>query len=63
MVLGEVNHELTQTPWRGRSEKVWPQIAASFDALRAENDVVVFEGLADYLDQHIATEVLHGLIA
>jgi len=44
VLLGEVNHELTQTPWRGRSEKVWPQIAASLDALRAENDVVVIEG-------------------
>jgi adenosylcobyric acid synthase len=44
VLLGEVNHELTNTPWRGRSEKVWPQIAASLDALRAENDVVVIEG-------------------
>ena len=31
-------------PWRGRSEKVWPQIATALDALRAENDVVVIEG-------------------
>ena len=31
-------------PWRGRSERVWPQIAAALDALRAENDVVVIEG-------------------
>jgi adenosylcobyric acid synthase len=44
VLLGEVNNELTNTPWRGRSEKVWPQIAASLDALRAENDVVVIEG-------------------
>jgi len=44
VLLGEVNHELTHTPWRGRSEKVWPQIAASLDALCAENDVVVIEG-------------------
>ena len=44
VLLGEVNNELTKTPWRGRSEKVWPQIAASLDALRAENDVVVIEG-------------------
>lgn len=44
VLLGEVNNELTNTPWRGRSEKVWPHIAASLDALRAENDVVVIEG-------------------
>ena len=44
VLLGEVNAELTHTPWRDRSEKVWPQIATSLDALRAENDVVVIEG-------------------
>lgn len=44
VLLGEVNNELTNTPWRGRSEKVWPHIAPSLDALRAENDVVVIEG-------------------
>ncbi len=44
VLLGEVNTELTNTPWRSRSEKVWPHIAASLDALRVENDVVVIEG-------------------
>ena len=44
VLLGEVNNALTNTPWRDRSEKVWPPIAASLDALRAENDVVVIEG-------------------
>jgi adenosylcobyric acid synthase len=44
VLLGEVNQVLSDTPWRGRSEKVWPQIAASLDALRAEHDVVVIEG-------------------
>ena len=32
------------TPWHERSDKVWPQIAAALDELRAENDVVVIEG-------------------
>ncbi|CAN5303125.1 cobyric acid synthase [soil metagenome] len=44
VLLGQVNAELTGLPWRGRSERVWPQIAASLDALRAENDIVVIEG-------------------
>ncbi|MCU4119206.1 cobyric acid synthase [Variovorax sp. N23] len=44
VLLGQVSAELTALPWRGRSERVWPQIAASLDALRAENDVVVIEG-------------------
>ena len=44
VLLGQVSAELTALPWRGRSERVWPQIAAALDALRAENDVVVIEG-------------------
>ena len=44
VLMGQVSAELTALPWRGRSEKVWPQIAAALDELRAENDVVVIEG-------------------
>ena len=44
VLMGQVSAELTALPWRGRSEQVWPQIAAALDALRAENDVVVIEG-------------------
>ena len=44
VLMGQVSRELTDLPWRGRSERVWPQITAALDALRAENDVVVIEG-------------------
>ena len=44
VLMGQVSAELTAMPWRGRSEKVWPQIAAALDALRADNDGVVIEG-------------------
>ncbi|MBP6719165.1 MAG: cobyric acid synthase [Rhodoferax sp.] len=44
VLMGRVDEALTAMPWRGRSLKVWPQIAAALDALRAENDVVVIEG-------------------
>ncbi|MBS3912113.1 MAG: cobyric acid synthase [Hydrogenophaga sp.] len=44
VLMGEVSRELSDMPWRGRSEKVWPTITAALDALRAENDVVVIEG-------------------
>ncbi len=44
VLLGSVNRELSDMPWRERSEKVWPYICASLDQLRAENDVVVIEG-------------------
>lgn len=44
VLLGEVSRELGDMPWRGRSEAVWPHIAAALDALRTDNDVVVIEG-------------------
>lgn len=44
ILMGQVSGELSALPWRGRSERVWPQIAQSLDELRAENDVVVIEG-------------------
>jgi adenosylcobyric acid synthase len=44
VLLGEVSQDLSDTPWRERSDKVWPHIAAALDALRTENDVVVIEG-------------------
>ncbi|MGZ5194528.1 MAG: cobyric acid synthase [Ramlibacter sp.] len=44
VLLGQVDEKLSRTPWRGRSVSVWPVIAQSLDALRAENDVVVIEG-------------------
>jgi adenosylcobyric acid synthase len=44
VLLGQVHDELSRMPWRGRSASVWPVIAHSLDALRAENDVVVIEG-------------------
>nr|WP_251011039.1 cobyric acid synthase [Variovorax paradoxus] len=44
VLMGRVSTELTALPWRGRSERVWPQIAQALDELRAENDVVVIEG-------------------
>ena len=44
VLLGQVSAELTNMPWRDRSETLWPFITESLDALRAENDVVVIEG-------------------
>jgi adenosylcobyric acid synthase len=44
ILMGQVNHELTAMPWRGRSELVWPTVARALDDLRADNDIVVIEG-------------------
>ncbi|MCW8164374.1 cobyric acid synthase [Verminephrobacter aporrectodeae subsp. tuberculatae] len=42
--MGQVSAELGAMPWHARSARVWPQIAAALDALRAENDLLVIEG-------------------
>ena len=44
VMMGQVDDALSNMPWRGRSEAVWPTIMTALDALRAENDVVVIEG-------------------
>lgn len=44
VLMGEVNRELSDMPWRDRGEKMWPHVTAALDALRAENDLVVIEG-------------------
>jgi adenosylcobyric acid synthase len=44
VLLGQVNDELTQAPWRDRSERVWPTIQKALYELLEENDVVVIEG-------------------
>ncbi|MFT3780081.1 MAG: cobyric acid synthase [Ottowia sp.] len=44
VLMGRVDRELSDLPWRGRSERVWPHIAAALDELRADNDIVVIEG-------------------
>lgn len=44
VLMGQVDETLSALPWRGRSERVWPQLARALDELRAENDVVVIEG-------------------
>ncbi|HEY8360100.1 MAG TPA: cobyric acid synthase [Ramlibacter sp.] len=54
VLLGQVSPELTAMPWRERSAHVWPQAAASLDALRAENDVVVIEGAGSPAEINLA---------
>lgn len=55
ILMGQVSPELTALPWRGRSEKVWPDIAAALDTLRADNDVVVIEGAGSPAETNLYT--------
>ncbi len=70
VLMGQVSAELTAMPWRGRSLRVWPQIAAALDALRAENDVVVIEGAGSPAEINLSSSdivnmrvALHGQAA
>jgi adenosylcobyric acid synthase len=64
VLMGQVSTALSAMPWRGRSEKVWPQIAAALNALRAENDVVVIEGAGSPAEINLhASDVVNMRVA
>ena len=44
IVLGQVDHELTEMPWRSRTKVLWQAMADAYDRVAAEVDVVVLEG-------------------
>ena len=64
VLLGQVDEALSRMPWRGRSLKVWPQIAQALDDLRAENDVVVIEGAGSPAEINLhASDVVNMRVA
>ncbi|MFS2168026.1 cobyric acid synthase, partial [Variovorax sp. Varisp62] len=64
VLMGQVNDELSALPWRGRSERVWPQIAQALDELRAGNDVVVIEGAGSPAEINLmASDIVNMRIA
>ncbi len=44
VVLGRASRELTEAPWRGRPNRLWPEVLDAFESLRADYDVIVLEG-------------------
>ena len=44
ILLGKPDRELSQMPWRERSERLWPTVKSSLETLRAEFDLLVIEG-------------------
>ncbi|WP_406622594.1 cobyric acid synthase [Acidovorax sp. SDU_ACID1] len=64
VLLGQVSAALSAMPWRGRSQHVWPQIAAALGQLRAENDVVVIEGAGSPAETNLhASDVVNMRVA
>ncbi|HEX7051914.1 MAG TPA: cobyric acid synthase [Longimicrobiales bacterium] len=44
VVLGRSDPDAAMLPWHERRERLWPVVAESLDALRAEADLVIIEG-------------------
>lgn len=61
VVLGEVDHELSAAPWRGRSQRLWPAVAGALDELRAEHDLVILEGAGSPAEINLAADDIVNL--
>ena len=55
IVLGKPDPELSRTPWRERSERLWPTVRASLEALLAENELVIIEGAGSPAEINLET--------
>ncbi|MFT3855283.1 MAG: cobyric acid synthase [Ilumatobacteraceae bacterium] len=44
VVAGVARRDLTEMPWRERGPSLWPAMAAAFDGLHAEHELVLIEG-------------------
>ncbi|HTQ75708.1 MAG TPA: cobyric acid synthase [Burkholderiales bacterium] len=66
VVMGHVRADLAATPWRTRSEQLWPHAREALRSLLAENDLIVIEGAgspaeinlhaSDYVNMRTARE-------
>ena len=61
VVLGRVDSVLSNTPWRARSEKLWPAIQTALDYLIASYDVVVIEGAGSPAEINLMTSDIVNL--
>ncbi len=62
VVRGVVDRELTNTPWKDRHDALWTPMAESFDALRADFDVVVIEGAGSPAEINLRDQVNNRMI-
>lgn len=56
VVLGQVDRALTESPWRGRSQRLWPVVADAYDQLAADAELVVIEGAGSPAEINLAAD-------
>lgn len=54
IVRGQLDERLSHTPWRNRSEALWPTIVDSLRSLQEEFDLVVMEGAGSPAEINLA---------
>jgi adenosylcobyric acid synthase len=64
VVNGAMSRELTESPWRGRSTRLWPHVEAAYRSLAAEYDVVVVEGAGSPAEMNLwADDIVNMRVA
>ena len=63
VIAGGPSPELTAMPWRDRGPALWPAMAAAFDALRAEHELVVLEGAGSPAEINLPDLVNNRMLA
>jgi len=72
VLLGQVNREITELPWRERKAHLWPHVQGALHSLMDEFDVVVIEGAgspaevnlrsSDIVNMRVALEARAGVL-
>ncbi|MFK8022745.1 MAG: cobyric acid synthase [Ilumatobacter sp.] len=62
VVRGRVDRRLTETPWNHRHDALWTPMAASFDELAAEHELVVIEGAGSPAEINLRDQVNNRMI-
>jgi adenosylcobyric acid synthase len=64
VILGRVDRELTEMPWRARTERLWEVMAAAYDRVAVSCDLVVLEGAGSPAEINLAdVDLVNGRIA
>jgi adenosylcobyric acid synthase len=62
VVNGVARRDLTDMPWRERGPSLWPAMAAAFDSLRADHELVVLEGAGSPAEINLADLVNNRMV-